>query len=101
MKAKVAATALFLLLLTFGGEAKICHDPSQTFKGMCLSNSNCISSCISEDYTGGYCGGVIDRKCMCTKECDDAPPPLPLLPAPKSGRRRPPPRAPGVTTTIE
>ncbi|KAF2943325.1 hypothetical protein DAI22_02g056760 [Oryza sativa Japonica Group] len=49
MKAKVAATALFLLLLTFGGEAKICHDPSQTFKGMCLSNSNCISSCISED----------------------------------------------------
>uniref|UniRef100_A0A0E0G218 Uncharacterized protein n=1 Tax=Oryza nivara TaxID=4536 RepID=A0A0E0G218_ORYNI len=38
---------------------------------------------------------------MCTKECDDAPPPLPSLPAPKSGRRRPPQRAPGVTTTIE
>ncbi|KAF0909116.1 hypothetical protein E2562_031622 [Oryza meyeriana var. granulata] len=78
---------------TRGGEANICQEPSQTVKVLCINNNNCISCCINENYTGGYCGGVIGRKCMCTKDCGDTPPPQPSLPSPKGGRRRSPPRA--------
>uniref|UniRef100_J3LA06 Knottins-like domain-containing protein n=1 Tax=Oryza brachyantha TaxID=4533 RepID=J3LA06_ORYBR len=85
MKTKFAVTTLVLLLLTFGnGESKMCKEHSKTFKGLCLNNNNCISRCITEDYTGGYCSGTLDRKCVCMKECDDALPPQPL--PPKSGR---------------
>ncbi|BAS77208.1 Os02g0172300 [Oryza sativa Japonica Group] len=88
MEAKVVATVLIVLFLTLGGEAaaKICHDHSQTFKGMCFHTSNCIACCTNEGYTGGYCKPFTYR-CMCTKDCggdsppDDPPPAMPTSPA--------------------
>uniref|UniRef100_A0A0D3F1B6 Knottins-like domain-containing protein n=1 Tax=Oryza barthii TaxID=65489 RepID=A0A0D3F1B6_9ORYZ len=66
MEAKVATTVLVLLLLTLGGEvaaAKMCHDRSQTFKGMCFRTSNCNTSCTNEGYTGGHCT-TFRRRCV-------------------------------------
>ncbi|XP_015689204.1 defensin NsD7-like [Oryza brachyantha] len=76
MEAKAATIVLLLLLLTLGGEAgsRICHDHSQTFRGICVQPTNCIACCTNEDYTGGYCT-TVTRRCMCTKPCGgDSPP---------------------------
>uniref|UniRef100_A0A0D9VCR3 Knottins-like domain-containing protein n=1 Tax=Leersia perrieri TaxID=77586 RepID=A0A0D9VCR3_9ORYZ len=96
MKNKVAVTALVLLLLTFGCEAKICQEHSRTFKGLCWNNNNCVSSCVAEQFTGGFCSGIVDRKCICTKQCDDQPPMDLAQPPPK--KKRPPTRA--ATTVL-
>ncbi|KAL6629927.1 hypothetical protein ACP70R_029692 [Stipagrostis hirtigluma subsp. patula] len=70
MKGKIAATALILLLLTFVAEATLCTTPSQTYKGRCYRNTNCAAVCVTEEYTSGYCHGVVSRRCLCVKDCD-------------------------------
>nr|BAD25507.1 hypothetical protein [Oryza sativa Japonica Group] len=65
--------------------AKMCHDPSQTFRGLCGHPTNCIACCTNEGYTGGYCT-TVRHKCMCTKACggesppDDPPSAMPASP---------------------
>ncbi|KAI4963573.1 defensin Tk-AMP-D1.1-like [Hordeum vulgare subsp. vulgare] len=74
MKAKVTTIALVLLFLTLGAEAELCKARSRTFKGRCTRNDNCVAVCMTENFTGGYCHGVVERHCMCTKKCGEEPP---------------------------
>ncbi|CAL5062095.1 unnamed protein product [Urochloa decumbens] len=64
-------TALCLLLLACGVDAKLCKQRSSTFVGPCRSNMNCAHVCIVEGKTGGYCKGYVPffKICMCTFEC--------------------------------
>ncbi|CAL5023737.1 unnamed protein product [Urochloa decumbens] len=59
MKDKIAATALVLLLLTFGAEA------NGGSRRPC-SDLACILACIVTGHTGGYCN-VAWRHCVCNK----------------------------------
>ncbi|TVU32771.1 hypothetical protein EJB05_24527, partial [Eragrostis curvula] len=106
MRIKIAATALFLLLLSFGAEAMLCSGRSRTFKGWCTHNMNCAAVCMTEDYDSGHCEGIVIRKCMCTKNCKGKPPggekgkPAPGgekgKPAPGGGGVKPPPGGGGI-----
>ncbi|MBA0880768.1 hypothetical protein Goshw_006789 [Gossypium schwendimanii] len=50
-------------------EAKTCETQSGTFRGMCMSSTNCASVCKSEPgFDGGHCQGF-RRQCVCTKPC--------------------------------
>ncbi|XP_055824352.1 defensin-like protein [Solanum dulcamara] len=49
-------------------EARICESQSQSFKGACVSDTNCASVCHSEGFIGGKCRGL-RRRCFCTKNC--------------------------------
>nr|UYE91509.1 defensin 4 [Zingiber officinale] len=75
VKKTTAACALLivLLLLATDGTGKgaveailhhHCKTPSRTFKGLCVSDSNCAQVCRSEGFPGGDCHGV-RRRCMC------------------------------------
>ncbi|KAF7089170.1 hypothetical protein CFC21_092191 [Triticum aestivum] len=73
MEAKVTAIPLVLLFLTLGAEAELCKQHSRTFKGRCTHNDNCVAICLTENFTGGYCHGIVERHCMCTKKCGEPP----------------------------
>ncbi|OVA03626.1 Knottin [Macleaya cordata] len=49
-------------------EASMCKSASQHFKGICISESNCVAICQGEGFTGGECRGF-RRRCICTKPC--------------------------------
>ncbi|XP_060171636.1 defensin-like protein [Lycium barbarum] len=46
----------------------ICKAKSQTFKGICITDSSCRKACITEKFTDGHCS-KLQRKCLCTKPC--------------------------------
>ncbi|GJM90323.1 hypothetical protein PR202_ga06590 [Eleusine coracana subsp. coracana] len=97
MNDRIAATALFLLLLAFGAEAMLCTTPSQTYQGRCVHSTNCAAICITEGNSGGYCKGKLVAKCICTKACTPSGGGRPVKPpsAPSSGGPVKPPSAPG------
>ncbi|AET03455.1 putative defensin, plant [Medicago truncatula] len=49
-------------------EARTCETPSNNFKGLCVSDTNCASVCQTEGFPGGHCEGFRQR-CFCTKPC--------------------------------
>ncbi|KAK4371813.1 hypothetical protein RND71_007197 [Anisodus tanguticus] len=49
-------------------EARSCESASQTFKGLCVRNSNCASICNTEGFPDGHCKGL-RRRCFCTRHC--------------------------------
>ncbi|XP_058737194.1 defensin Ec-AMP-D1-like [Vicia villosa] len=65
---------LFLLVVasemgpSMVAEARICKSPSEKFKGLCYSKSNCGNVCQTEGFAGGECHGF-RRRCFCTKPC--------------------------------
>ncbi|CAN6481429.1 unnamed protein product [Victoria cruziana] len=63
---------LALLLLAFGGvekaEARMCSSSSKRFKGLCFSDTNCQSVCLTEGFPHGDCQGF-RRRCICLKPC--------------------------------
>nr|P84967.1 RecName: Full=Defensin Tk-AMP-D6 [Triticum kiharae] len=44
-----------------------CRSQSKTFVGLCVSDTNCASVCLTEHFPGGKCDGY--RRCFCTKDC--------------------------------
>ena len=46
--------------------ARDCTSESHKFVGLCLSDRNCASVCLTEYFTGGKCD---HRRCVCTKGC--------------------------------
>uniref|UniRef100_A0A3Q7H8U2 Knottins-like domain-containing protein n=1 Tax=Solanum lycopersicum TaxID=4081 RepID=A0A3Q7H8U2_SOLLC len=46
----------------------ICKYPSQTFKGLCFTDSSCTKACLTEEFTDGHCSKLL-RKFPCTKIC--------------------------------
>ncbi|KAH6779279.1 low-molecular-weight cysteine-rich 69 [Perilla frutescens var. hirtella] len=65
---RFAAVLLVLMLVTITTEARTCESQSHSFKGACLSDTNCASVCKTEGFTGGNCRGL-RRRCFCTKHC--------------------------------
>ncbi|RCV05285.1 hypothetical protein SETIT_1G071100v2 [Setaria italica] len=61
MKNKIAATALVLLLLTFGAKAKDVRSCPDLI---------CTLVCIGMGYTGGHCS-FFWRQCKCNKDSKD------------------------------
>ncbi|ESW31913.1 hypothetical protein PHAVU_002G278700 [Phaseolus vulgaris] len=66
---------IFLLFLVLAAdvavkraEARLCWSESQAFKGLCFSNDNCATVCLTEGFTGGKCEGL-RRRCFCSKNC--------------------------------
>ncbi|XP_051178917.1 defensin-like protein CAL1 isoform X2 [Lolium perenne] len=75
---RVAASAALLLLLLLATElgtttvveARTCISQSHSFKGACLSSTNCASVCMTEGFPGGDCKTRrFQRKCFCVKNC--------------------------------
>nr|AUZ82776.1 defensin 13 [Avena sativa] len=70
---KVVAVVLLLLVTTDDqgpvqlALARDCKSKSHKFKGMCVSEDNCASVCLTEGFTGGKCG--FRHRCFCTKVC--------------------------------
>ncbi|KNA12297.1 hypothetical protein SOVF_127180 [Spinacia oleracea] len=44
--------------------SKKCKTPSKTFRGPCVRNANCDTSCRYEGYPAGDCKGI-RRRCIC------------------------------------
>ncbi|EMS54457.1 Defensin Tk-AMP-D4 [Triticum urartu] len=69
---KVFAVVFLLLVATgFQGAVQValardCTSQSHKFVGLCLSDRNCASVCLTEYFTGGKCD---HRRCVCTKGC--------------------------------
>ncbi|CAN6481427.1 unnamed protein product [Victoria cruziana] len=63
---------LALLLLSYGNvekaEARICSFPSELFRGLCFSSTNCANVCRNEFFRTGSCQGFRLR-CICQKPC--------------------------------
>jgi len=49
-------------------EARKCVSQSHSFRGLCLSDQNCATVCLTEGFTEGYCRGFRQR-CFCYKPC--------------------------------
>ncbi|KAF7094543.1 hypothetical protein CFC21_096844 [Triticum aestivum] len=65
---------VFLLLVATGFQgavqvvlARECRSESKKFVGLCVSDTNCASVCLTERFPGGKCDGY--RRCFCTKDC--------------------------------
>ncbi|KAB2623355.1 defensin D2-like [Pyrus ussuriensis x Pyrus communis] len=63
----------FIILLTsqemvMHSEARICEEPSKTFRGLCFKDANCIVRCRSEGHGYGKCSHIL-RQCRCLKAC--------------------------------
>ncbi|CAM0880006.1 unnamed protein product [Alopecurus aequalis] len=72
---RIAASAMLLLVLLVAtemagvAEARTCWSQSFSFKGACLSSTNCASVCKTENFTDGDCKTRgLERKCFCGKE---------------------------------
>ncbi|KAG5576049.1 hypothetical protein H5410_056183 [Solanum commersonii] len=60
---------LVLAMMLFEVQAQhMCKSTSQTFKGLCFTDSSCRKACLTEEFTGGHCS-KLQRKCLCTKIC--------------------------------
>ncbi|KAF7094537.1 hypothetical protein CFC21_096839 [Triticum aestivum] len=66
---------VFMLLVATGFQgvvqvalARECTSPSHKFKGLCVSDTNCASVCLTERFPGGKCDGIRQR-CLCTEKC--------------------------------
>ncbi|XP_060171635.1 defensin-like protein [Lycium barbarum] len=46
----------------------ICKAKSNTFEGLCITDSPCRKACIKEKFTDGHCS-KLQRRCLCTKPC--------------------------------
>ncbi|XP_060171052.1 defensin-like protein [Lycium barbarum] len=46
----------------------ICKAKSETFTGLCITDSPCRKACIKERFTDGHCS-KLHRRCLCTKPC--------------------------------
>lgn len=46
----------------------MCSSDSKLFKGPCVREHNCLSTCEREGFDDGRCEGV-RRKCICFKRC--------------------------------
>ncbi|KAL3332657.1 hypothetical protein AABB24_032955, partial [Solanum stoloniferum] len=58
-----------MLFVTYEVQAQqICKATSQTFKGLCFTDSSCRKACLTENFTGGHCS-KLQKKCLCTKPC--------------------------------
>ncbi|KAK1644807.1 hypothetical protein QYE76_062612 [Lolium multiflorum] len=77
---RVATSAALLLLLllllatelgtTTVAEARTCISQSHSFRGACLSRTNCASVCIIEGFPDGDCKTRrFQRKRFCVKGC--------------------------------
>ncbi|KAH7841061.1 hypothetical protein Vadar_025057 [Vaccinium darrowii] len=49
-------------------EARLCEAASHTFKGLCLSDTNCSNVCLREGFDDGHCEGF-RKRCFCRKKC--------------------------------
>lgn len=47
-------------------EASTCPSPSTKFKGVCVSEFDCMITCQMEGLSEGKCQGL---KCICAKPC--------------------------------
>ncbi|KAI4976084.1 defensin Tk-AMP-D5-like [Hordeum vulgare subsp. vulgare] len=71
---KVFVVVLLLLVATeFQGAVQVafardCRSDSKKFVGLCMSDTNCASVCLTERFTGGKCDGIL-KHCVCTKDC--------------------------------
>ncbi|CAL5214668.1 unnamed protein product [Lathyrus oleraceus] len=66
---------LFMLFLLLAAdftvktaEARKCVSQSHRFHGPCLRDSNCVTVCLGEGFTGGNCHGF-RRRCFCSRFC--------------------------------
>ncbi|KAL3363057.1 hypothetical protein AABB24_012388 [Solanum stoloniferum] len=58
-----------MLFVSYEVQAQqICKSHSQTFKGLCFTDSSCRKACLTEEFTDGHCSKLL-RKCLCTKIC--------------------------------
>ncbi|KAG5594524.1 hypothetical protein H5410_035756 [Solanum commersonii] len=58
-----------MLFVSYEVQAQhMCKSTSQTFKGLCFTNSSCRKACLKEEFEGGHCS-KLQRKCLCTKIC--------------------------------
>ncbi|PIN14865.1 hypothetical protein CDL12_12515 [Handroanthus impetiginosus] len=79
MERKFFHTMMFFFLLfvsmdaTIHVEAKLCSSPSKLFRGLCIIESNCLTTCEKEGFDDGKCEGLF-RQCICFKSCDTSPP---------------------------
>ncbi|XP_050872255.1 defensin Tk-AMP-D6 [Lathyrus oleraceus] len=70
----VSTIFVFLLLVatkmgpSIVADARDCESPSQIFKGLCFTDTNCASVCHTEGFPGGKCKGL-PKRCICTKPC--------------------------------
>ncbi|KMT10453.1 hypothetical protein BVRB_5g115800 [Beta vulgaris subsp. vulgaris] len=64
----VVLLALSIAMLPNVAEGRMCTNPSKTYKGPCVSDTNCESVCQSEGFPQGNCHGF-RRRCICGKPC--------------------------------
>ncbi|XP_019070323.1 defensin-like protein [Solanum lycopersicum] len=58
-----------MLFVSYEVQAQpMCKSTSQTFKGLCFTDSSCRKACLKEEFEGGHCS-KLQRKCLCTKIC--------------------------------
>lgn len=55
-------------------EGKLCSSSSQLFRGPCIIDKNCQTTCEREGFEDGKCEGIL-LQCICYKTCDKSPPP--------------------------
>ncbi|GFP94953.1 defensin-like protein 5 [Phtheirospermum japonicum] len=73
MNSKYLFGLVFVLVLSLATHeaamAKMCEKASSTFKGVCLSDTNCQSVCSNEGFVDGECEGFRHR-CICRNPCN-------------------------------
>lgn len=58
-------------VINVGTEDEYCESPSEEFKGVCISDTNCGAVCRTEGFESGRCRGLLlNRRCICIKHCD-------------------------------
>ncbi|KAI4976085.1 hypothetical protein ZWY2020_049692 [Hordeum vulgare] len=71
---KVFVVVLLLLAATeFQGAVQValareCRSDSRKFVGLCVSDTNCASVCLTERFPEGKCDGI-RKRCVCTMNC--------------------------------
>ncbi|KAI3458833.1 hypothetical protein Pfo_015496 [Paulownia fortunei] len=79
MERKFFGTMMFFFLLFISlddmihGEAKLCSSASKLFRGPCIIERNCLTTCEQEGFEDGKCEGIF-RECICFKSCGQSPP---------------------------
>ncbi|BAT73194.1 hypothetical protein VIGAN_01065900 [Vigna angularis var. angularis] len=75
METKMLKFSMFLLFLVLAADVAVkrtegreCWSKSKTFHGLCFSDRNCETVCLTEGFTGGKCKGVL-HQCFCSEIC--------------------------------